>query len=260
MILADVSIKKMGDSLISPFQETQLGALCYDLVSDRFFTEEGKDFRTFELMPAASVFVQCREVIHLPDNLAATVILRNSRIRQGLALSAPVYHPGHKTPVFFRVTNLTSKVIELHEEDCLASIMFEQLTESTSQPYEGTFQNESKYKGMGRYSDTYKKSMKEIDDKIDSVKHIERGIYSNVLAIMSIFIAAFTILNLNVTLTQENAPLSSMVVFNLCTLGSIAVLIGLVNKIVNSDKKCGYYLFIVGAIAFVAALIAPSFI
>ena len=260
MILADVSIKKMGDSLISPFQEAQLGALCYDLISDRFFTEEGKDFRTFDLMPAASVFVQCRESINLPANIAARVILRNSRIRQGLALTAPVYHPGHNTPVFFRVTNMTSKVIELHEEDCLASIMFEQLTENTTRPYEGTFQNESKYKGMGRYSDIYKKNMKEIDDKIDSVKHIERGIYSNVLAIMSIFIAAFTILNINVTLTQSNTPLSSLIIFNLCTLGSIAFLIGLVNKIVNSEKKCGYCLFLVGALAFIAAVLIPKFI
>ena len=35
------------------------------------------------------------EVIHLPGTLAARVMLRSSRIRQGLSLSAPLCFPGH---------------------------------------------------------------------------------------------------------------------------------------------------------------------
>lgn len=259
MILADVSIKKMGESLISPFEASKVGALCYDLTARRFFAEEGKDVNRYELKPMCSVFVECYETIHVPNNMAGIVILRNSRIRQGLSLTAPVYHPGHKTPVFFRVTNMTSKTIELEEGVGLASIMFEELTEATSQPYNGTFQNEDKYKGMGSYSETYKKEMKEIEDKVESVKHIERGIYSNVLAIMSIFIAAFSIININVTLSQSDLPLMSLVVFNLCTVGSIAFLVGLVTKIVDPHKSTGYSVFAFSALAFILAFISFLF-
>ena len=46
------------------------------------------------------------ELIHLPSTLVARVMLRNSRIRQGLSLDAPLYFPGHSTRVFFRVTNI----------------------------------------------------------------------------------------------------------------------------------------------------------
>lgn len=255
MILTDVKIKEFGESLISPFNDSQVQAVCYDLTAHRFFAEPNKDVNRYELKPMSSVFVECYEQIKLPNNLTATVLLRNSRIRQGLLLTAPLYHPGHNTPVFFRLTNVTSKIIELEEGMGFASIMFEELTENTAQPYQGTFQNEDKYKGMGKYSDTYKKSMKDIEDKVESVKHIERGIYSNVLAIMSIFIAAFSIININVTLSQSDLPLLTLVVFNLCTIGSIAFLVGLVTKIIDS-KKNSNTIFWISALAFVGALLS----
>ena len=259
MILADVSIKKMGDSLISPFEANKVGALCYDLTAKRFFVEDGKDVSCFELHPMCSVFVECRENIQIPNNMAGIVTLRNSRIRQGLSLTAPIYHPCHKTPVFFRVTNMTSKTIELKEGAELASIMFEELSEPTSQPYNGTFQNEDKYKGMGSYSETYGKEMKEINDKVESIKHIERSIYSNVLAIMSIFIAVFSVININVNLSQSDMPLSSLIVFNLCTIGSIAFLVGLVIRIVDSKRSSNYSIFVLSAIMFILAFIVILF-
>ena len=98
-----------------------------------------------------SVFIECKEKIALQDNIAASVILRNSRIRQGLQLDAPLYFPGHETVVYYRVTNFSGRAITLKEGDGIAAITFEELPEPVEKPYSGGFQKETKFSGMGKY-------------------------------------------------------------------------------------------------------------
>lgn len=54
----------------------------YDLRSKAFFDENGEQ-HTKILTPGESVMVSAEEIIHMPDNMAAIVQGRNSRIRQG---------------------------------------------------------------------------------------------------------------------------------------------------------------------------------
>lgn len=79
------------------------------------------------------------------------MILRNSRIRQGLHLDAPLYLPGHETIVYYRVTNFSGRAITLKEGDGIAAITFEELPEPVDSPYSGGFQKEMKFSGMGKY-------------------------------------------------------------------------------------------------------------
>lgn len=154
-MLVDGEIIKIGEKLISPFKEENVQAVGYDLTSHVYWTADGVELDHIELGPMQSVFVQCKETIALPDNMTAQVFLRNSRIRQGLLLTAPLYQPGHKTPVYFRVTNVGGHVVPLKSGDGLAILIFEALGASVDRPYQGTFQNEGKYRGMGDYAELY---------------------------------------------------------------------------------------------------------
>ena len=54
----------------------------------------------------------------------------------------------------------------------------------------------------------------------------ERRIYTNVLFLLAIFVAIFSIINVNVSLVgNSSVGLQTLLVFNLCTLGAIGFLI-----------------------------------
>ena len=228
-MLTDRQIKAQGPQLLgSSFNEQQVQAIGYDLTSETFYRLDEKEVQIIELQPMESVFVRCRENISLPNNMAAKVVLRNSRIRQGLLLTAPVYYPGHQTPVFFRITNISASEITLKAGCGLATIMFEPLSEDVQHPYNGTFQQEKQYVGMGSYKDVYQSAMSRASQKIDELKSTERNIYTNVLALLAIFVAVFSVINVNVSLVNAGDPnLTKLVVWNLCTLGAVGFLISL---------------------------------
>lgn len=253
MFLADKQIKEIGPKVITPFDESKVGAISYDLTAKSFYSDVDRGENEYTLEPFCSVFVESEEEITLPNNMLGMINLRNSRLRQGLSLESPVYQPGHKTPVFFRVTNTTASRITLKKGDGLASIMISVLSSDVEIPYSGTFQNESQYKGMGDYHDVYSKSIKNFDKKFEDVKNVEKSIYSNVLAIMAIFVAAFSILNVNVTLCQSAIPIENLVIFNLCTIGAIAFLVAMIHKV--SDKGVNVPLVVISVICFVTAIV-----
>lgn len=254
MLLTDNKIKKLGSNLLEPFSDSSVQAIGYDLKAAYFYTNTVKDAETVTLEPLESTFVQCEESIKLPANMAASVTLRNSRIRQGLLLTAPVYYPGHHTPVYFRVTNVSAERITLNKGDGLATILFEDLGEAVSQPYNGAFQDEAKYRGMSTYSKVYQSTMSKVKEKLDDLKSLEKSIYANVLAILAIFVAAFAIINVNVTLAQESSDTGALLTFNLCTVGSIAFLIWAVSFITPQQSgKCTWPLLVIGVLAFLLA-------
>ena len=113
MLLIDKKLFKQGASMIEPFDEEQVTNIGYDLRTDCFFLDTNTSKKEVDLAPGDTVFVRTTETLDLPNDMAAAVQLRNSRIRQGLSLTAPIYQPGHKSKVFFRVTNATKQVIHL---------------------------------------------------------------------------------------------------------------------------------------------------
>ena len=82
------------------------------------------------------------ELIHPPSTIVARVILRNSRIRQGLSLDAPLYFPGHSTRVFFRVTNVSQGAIALDCSRGIAQLVFERVEREIERPFDGAFADE----------------------------------------------------------------------------------------------------------------------
>jgi deoxycytidine triphosphate deaminase len=257
MLLTDKEITAYAaEGLLTDYRSENIQTVCYDLRTKYYCTTKERNRESCTLKPGESIFVQCVEGISLPADMTAEVHLRNGRIRQGLSLDAPVYYPGHNTVVFFRITNVSNSVINLHNTDELASIMFEKLSSVPEHPYNGTFQNEMNFDGMADYTDIFQSDMEEITQKQDNIRHIERNIYSNVITIMTVFVGLFTLINVNVILISSKEITSSIfLIFNLSTVGSIGFLTAVLQTFFSDGRHKGCLIWIISIIAFAAAIL-----
>ena len=165
MVLADSRVNELVDSgVLANASRDNIGPVSYDLTTDGFYTQAGK-VSNISLMPGDSVFVATRESIHLPKNLVARVLIKNSRLRQGITLDAPLYFPGHETVVYFRVTNVSSDEISLSPARPIAQLTFEEVSGEVERPYQGTFSNEFEFKGLAGYKDIYAAETRRIEEK-----------------------------------------------------------------------------------------------
>ena len=250
MILVDTDIRKLiasgalyaDDELSSGTMDRSVGAISYDLHTRSYVSSGAVNLDDYLLAPGESVFVSCCEIVNLPSDLCARIVIRNSRLRQGLSVEAPVYQPGHHTRLFFRVSNISAKAVSLNVNSELAAVMFERLSASPEAPYRGTFQNEMAYKDMADYSSKYREELSVIDAKMDEVKHLEKNIYTNIITLMSIFIALFSLINVNVDIAfASSAEQSRILVSNLINVGSIAFLVALIQLCSSSKGKRGLW-------------------
>ncbi len=128
VLLSDSKIRELiSNGVLTETRSENLGPVSYDLTTRAFHTRERQSLEKVTLSPGDSTYVSTVEVIKLPKDIAARVLLRNSRIRQGLSLDAPLYFPGHHTRVFFRVTNMSSDQITLSTSDGIAHLFLKQL-------------------------------------------------------------------------------------------------------------------------------------
>ena len=253
MILVDRQIAELvaKDNLIGNFDPDNLTNIGYDLRAKEFYIDkEAKT--TITLLPNESAFIAASETIELPDNLLARVHLKNSRIRQGFSLDAPIYQPGHKTRVFFRLTNVSGNSITLYADESYATVVFEKLDEIPDNPYKGAFSDEFDFRGMGDYKDIYRKQIREIEEKTEDVKTLESGIYTNVLTILSIFVALFSFVSTNISLAASSAAVEQYVLYNVLLLGCISFLVALMNTIIK-PKARSFAQWIPAVLAFAAA-------
>lgn len=216
----------------------------YDLRAENF-ARGSKMEETCELLPGESVFVASSEVIHFDSNTVGKIYLKNSRIRLGLTLDAPIYQPGHITAIYFRITNVSSDSITLSKGEKYAMLVFEQLSESPDHPYSGTFQKEFKFSGLGDYKSTYADQIKSLSGKIDDIKSVEKSIYGNVVTILTIFIAIFSILNINIELARTAASTVSFLAYNLTTIGSISFLAILMHELLSKSTDRNHKLWFI---------------
>ena len=236
--------------------DKHVGSISYDLRTMYYAQGDGEYKKTFELAPRESVFVACEEIIHMPDDMIGRVVLRNSRIRAGLMLDAPVYQPGHKTRIFFRITNVSEQPMKLDNTAEFASIMFERLDRAPDQPYQGEFQQELDFKNLGAYHKKYKAELQDYEDKTASLHNMEKSIYGNVITLLSVFIALFSLINVNIELAYaDTVEIARMLVFNLTTVGSIAFLVALIRSSISRKKPEFWILLVLAAVAFVAAAV-----
>lgn len=251
-LLDDNKLASEGQSLLDPFKAERVTNIGYDLSCESFIKEPGREESKITLGPKESAFVKSSEIMNLPDDMIAYVQLRNSRIRQGLTLDAPIYQPGHNTKVFFRITNISDSEINLNCADEIATIIFFKLDEAVKKPYEGTFSDEMNYSGMGDYTSAYSEQISKVDKKMDKLENLERNIYTNVLAIMAVFVGVFSLININVSLLAQNISMKALLVTDFTMVGAIGFLIAMVSFITSSHKKI---VWLPSIIAFAVALI-----
>lgn len=90
-MLSDSSIKELIKAgVLESAIEENVGPVSYDLRTLEFYPKGGKATEV-ELMPGESVIAGSQEVIHLPNTLAARVMLRNSHICQDLSSDVPLF-------------------------------------------------------------------------------------------------------------------------------------------------------------------------
>lgn len=260
MLLRDSEIKELIEhKVLTDAKLENITSIAYDLSTKQFYSDRDTHVTEIDLMPNSSVFVGSEECIYLPDDMCAQITLRNSRIRQGLLLEAPIYQPGHKTRVFFRITNISTAKIHLSTKDGIASICFEKLSGAVEHPYTGAFCDEFDFKGLGAYDSKYRSQMTDIEKKVEDIQHIERKMYGNVITLLTIFIGIFSLLNVNISLALSGTvTIQRLLTFNLSTIGSIAFLVAIIQTVAASHqtKAAKVLCWVVTAIAFVAAFIS----
>lgn len=262
MLLNDVAIRGLiSDEIIKGADEEGVGPVCYDLTTKCFYLDEGVEAASAVLNPGDSVFVGSKEIIDLPSDIACRVILKNSRIREGLSLDAPLYFPGHKTRVFFRVTNVSANRISLGVEKGIAAISFERLEGPASSTYTGAFSDEFDFSGMASYSNVYAREIEKIENVEADLKSVEKRLYANVITILSILIGAFALINVNFGSVSEGISVPWLVVVDLCTVGGVAAMFGLLSVILHRRSSGDGNLFpvlipfFVSVIAFLSSII-----
>lgn len=258
MILVDHEINALAETengLISGYNQACLTNIGYDLRTEYFVVDQ-KEQTSATLMPGESVFAASKEAIHLPNDLLGRVAIKNSRLRQGLSLEAPVYQPGHFTKVFFRLRNVSSDEIILSSGEKYATIIFEKLDECPNNPYNGTFQEEVDFKGLADYQDIYRNQTKKIEEKAEDLKNMERSIYSNVLVILTVFVAIFSLMTTNIGLFSRSAEMVDFLICNFTLLGSTSFLVAILQNAIGSKKGGRIGKIAIGAFAAIFLVIA----
>ena len=222
----------------------------YDLRASEFYTCEGT-FKEFKLLPGASVFVSSAEIVHFDENTAGNIQIKNSRLRIGLSVEAPMYQPGHTTPIYFRLTNLGGDIINLNAGDQYATLIFHQLHKPPKNPYNGTFQKEFKFKGLADYTPKYENQIEELQSIEKEIKTTEKNIYGNVMTILTIFIAIFSLINVNIDLAANASDPVMIVLFNLSIVGAVSLFALFIHGLMYK-KKDWQWLWSIPIVCFVA--------
>lgn len=246
MILVDKNIKEYVDNgtlIEEGFRTENLNGVSYDLTMDVVCDEKGNENAIYELYPGETVFVKSREKLSIPANILGRVAEKNSRMRQGLKIDGPHYQPGHVTYAFLRVQNISTKIIKLQQGMNIAQIIFEQLNDIPDTPYNlqqnASFQNEVHYKGLGNYSQEYENQTRQKVEKTkQDIEEISDKIYANVLTIMGVFVAIFSLISINYqAFSQTDINFKFIIVMNFTLAICIAVLLGIILIFINKAKN-----------------------
>ena len=253
-MLADKDIALLiEDGTLRNADPTRIGPVSYDLRNYEFYRDnETSDSVT--LLPGDSTFVGAVESIVLPVDIAAEIRLKNSRIRQGLTLDAPLYFPGHSTRLFFRVTNMTADEITLENRHDIAQVVFIRLATPVDSPYAGAFDREFSFTGLGTYKDVYGSEVREIKRETENLANMEQRIYGNVVAIMGVFIAVFSLANLDLSWLSQHVEIQSLIILNLSIIGGMAALIGLIGSLLGTRGR-SILPWVLASVSFAAAII-----
>ncbi len=265
MILVDKNIKTLvadGSLIVSGYKEENVNGISYDLTVDIVIDENGSELTEYELQPGEIVFVRSSERISMPTNLMGRVAEKNSRMRQGLMVDGPHYQPGHVTYAFMRVRNISSKIIKLSKGMKIAQMIFEELKEVPDVPYSAqknaSFQNEKKYVGLGNYQAEYDKQTRK---NVEKVETMSQTIYANVLTIMGIVVAIFSLLTINAqAFANATIDFKYIIAMNLTLALCIVLMMGIILIFINkAESKRFLWIYGIVLVALAGATILLSF-
>lgn len=263
MTLVDKDIRQLiAEGVIKNADNHNVGPISYDLTIKEIIpvNSSNQKYEKWQLNSQDVVFVACIEDIFLPNDLIAHVEQRNSRIRQGLVVDAPTYQPGHETKVFFRVRNISSDKISIKKGDSIAAIRFEKLDHVPENPYSGNFVDEFDFRNLGNYENLLKNDVEKVEKKIDDIENMEKGIYGNVMTLMTIFIGIFSLINLNVGFLQScQFNIIHLITYNLIIVGALGLFAGLISLFLPKHKTSKWQFIIPIALLICALLIVWVF-
>lgn len=263
MTLVDKDIRQLiAAGVIKNADNNNVGPISYDLIIKEIIPVDSSNqkYEKWQLNPQDVVFVACMEDVFLPNNLIAYVEQRNSRIRQGLIVDAPTYQPGHKTKVFFRVRNISSDKISIKNGDSIAAIRFEKLDSEPEKSYDGSFVDEFDFRNLGNYENLLKNDVEKVEQKINDIENMEKGIYGNVMTLMTIFIGIFSLINLNVGFLQNvQFNIIHLLTYNLIIVGALGLFAGLISLFLPKHKTSKWQFIVPVCLLMCALLIVCMF-
>lgn len=249
MILVDKNIKTLvtnGSLIVSGYREENVNGISYDLTIDVILDSNGREVPEYELEPGDTVFVRSKEKISIPTHILGRVAEKNSRMRQGLQVDGPHYQPGHVTYVFMRVRNISTKIIKLSTDMKIAQMIFEELKDVPEIPYSSqknaSFQGEKEYVGLGNYKAEYEKQTRENVQKAQrDIENVSQTIYANVLTIMGIIVAIFSLLTINFqAFASADISFKYVITMNLTLALCIVLMMGIILIFINKAKNKGF--------------------
>lgn len=271
MILVDEDILKYVNSkklIIENFDKDNLGGVSYDLTLDKIVglgDDESNQVTEYEINPGEAVFIKTKEKLHIPNEVLGRIAQRNSIMRMGLYVDGPHYQPGHKTYAFLRVQNISSNCITIKRNDKIAQIFFEKLNSKPNHLYgeiDDAFVDETDFKGLSSYKTEYKKHIKKIEKVKENIEEKETQIYANVLTLMGIVAAIFSLITINFdAFTKVVVDLKFILLMNLSLVFSMSVFFGLLYIISRKQKGRSFgIIYILILLLIVSAGIAIYFL
>lgn len=245
MILADKDIKTRGKEIfIQNYDENNVQPISYDIHIDEIICEN-KNVTSFSLASRDVVMVRCKEVIRVPNDLIVRIENKNSLIRLGLTVTSPIYNPGHETPVYIRVENISNNIIKIEQNMTIAQMIFEQLSQVPEIPYnkkrDASFHNENIYRHLGKYNDELDNRIQKIQKVKDNLDNKEANIYANILTMMGIFVSIFSLITVNFTSINENNFSKDFILTMNLSLGVVITLfMGLILLFLNKGNNKWY--------------------
>ena len=184
------------------------------------------------------------------------VIARNSAIRLGLAVEAPVYQPGHKTRIFFRVTNFSSASIKLKENTSVCSLMIYRFDDGeSSKPYNGEYKDEFDFRGVGKFHAVKVPEIGSFEKKIKDLESMEHRLYGNVMLMLTVFVAIFSLVNLNTMTLHGKFSINEILAFNFVFICAISTLVLLIAEIMGNMRGRRRILYAVPIVSLILAII-----
>lgn len=152
MILTDhqiVAAYKKGDIVIEPFDERQVQGATYDFrIGEQGATTTSKklvnikDAGFITIQPGDFAVVTVDEILRLSPHYVGRFGLRSKFARKGLiATTGPQIDPGYHGRLIIGMTNLSPKPVTLSYGDDLLSVEFHRLSEASTKPYSGPYQD-----------------------------------------------------------------------------------------------------------------------